>query len=262
VGGEVGLKDQRFMNDYASDHFNMDRIAKETGGEAFYNNNSLGAVLTQAIANGSSYYTIGYTPEDRNYNGALRQIAVQTVGGHHDLEYRHAYFADNPADIVKWTPGKRNALIDSMQHGSPSLSQVVFKVRVLPAGDPALGNEAATAGPAGQMAAQLKEPRRFMVDVWIDPRGLDHKTAADGNQQSQVELTVVAYDTGGIRMNYTDQALGVTQTQDQAARSLQAGLPLHAQIDLPRQNIYLRVGVHDMLSGRIGTVEIAVPAGK
>ena len=262
VGGEVGLKDQRFMNDVASDHFNMDRIAKETGGEAFYNRNALGSVLGEAIANGSSYYTIGYTPEDRNYNGALRQIAVQVEGARYDLEYRHAYFADPPAEAVKWTPGKRNALIDAMQHGSPALSQVVFNVRVLPANDPALKNVTATTGPAGSMAAQLKNARRFVVDYWIDPRGLDHASAPDGGQQSQIELTEVAYDVNGNRVNYADQALGVTQTQDQAAKALQGGLPLRQQIDLPAENVYLRVGVHDMLSGRIGTLEIPLPAGK
>ncbi|HKR25998.1 MAG TPA: VWA domain-containing protein, partial [Acidobacteriaceae bacterium] len=262
VGGEVGSKDQTFMNDVVSDHFNMDRIAKETGGEAFYNRNSLGSALGEAIANGSSYYTIGYTPEDHNYNGALRQIAVQVEGGRYDLEYRHAYFADPPGDAVKWTPGKRNALIDAMQHGSPALSQVVFSVRALPANDPALKNVAATTGPAGSMAAQLKNARRFVVDYWIDPRGLDHTSAPDGSQQSQVELTEVAYDVNGIRVNYADQALGITQTQEQAARALQGGLALRQQIDLPAENVYLRVGVHDMLSGRIGTLEIALPAGK
>ncbi len=219
-------------------------------------------MLGEAIANGSSYYTIGYTPEDRNYDGALRQIAVQVAGGHYDLEYRHAYFADNPADAVKWTPGKRNALIDAMQHGSPALSQVVFNVRVLPANDPALKNVSAAPGPAGALAAQLKGPRRFVVDYWIDPRGLDHKTQPDGGVQSQVELTEVAYDVDGIRVNYADQALSVTQTQEQAAKSLQGGLPLRQQIDLPDQNVYLRVGIHDMLSGRIGTLEIPVAAGK
>lgn len=262
VGGEVGLKDQRFMNDVVSDHFNMDQIAKQTGGEAFYNRNRLGSVLGEAIANGSSYYTIGYTPEDRNYNGALRQIAVQVEGGRYDLEYRHAYFADNPADAVKWTPGKRNALIDAMQHGSPPLSQVVFDMRVLPADDPALKNETVASGPAGAMAGQLKAPRRFMVDYWIDPRGLDHKTTPEGGQQSQLELTEVAYDVNGVRVNYADQALSITQTQEQAAKALQGGLPLHEQIDLPTQNVYVRVGIHDMLSGRIGTLEIPVPAGK
>jgi VWFA-related protein len=262
VGGEVGLKDQTFMNDMAWDHFNMEQIAKETGGEAFYNRNALGQVVGEAVANGSSYYTIGYAPQDRNYNGALRNIDVQVSGGHYDLEYRHAYFADDPAQEVKWTPGRHNALIDAMQHGSPSLSQVIFDVRVLPATDPAVKNEPAPQGPAGAMAANLKNPQRYVIDYWIDPRGLDHKTLPDGSIESQVELTEVAYDDEGIRTNYADQALSLTQTAQQAATALHGGLGVHEEIDLPPGRVYLRVGVHDILSGRIGTAEIPVVSSR
>lgn len=262
VAADVEQRNERYVTDKAWDQFNMDQIAKETGGEAFYNQNALGKVLGEAVANGSSYYTIGYTPVDRNYDGTLRQIAVQVQGGHYDLEYRHAYFADNPADAAQWTPGRRNPLIDAMQHGSPPLSQVVFRVRVLPANDPALGNETAAPGPAGALAGQLKAPRRFMVDYWIDPRGLDHKTQPDGGMQSQVELTAVAYDAEGVRVNYADQAMSLSQTQQQAAKALEGGLPLHQQIDLPADGAYLRVGVHDILSGRMGTLEIAVPGAR
>ena len=262
VGGEVGLKDQTFITDQAWDHFNMEQIAKETGGQAFYNRNALGTVVGEAIANGASYYTIGYAPQDRNYNGALRTIDVEVPGGRYDLEYRHAYFADNPADEVKWTPGRHNALIDAMQHGSPSLAQVVFDVRVLPATDPTVKNELPAQGPAGAMAATLKKPQRYIVDYWIDPRGLDQKTLPDGSVESQVELTEVAYDEEGIRMNYADQALGLKQTSGQAAQSLHTGIGVHEQIDLPPGRMYLRVGVHDLVSGRIGTAEIPVVTGQ
>jgi VWFA-related protein len=262
VGGEVGSRDQTFMNDMAWDHFNMEQIAKETGGEAFFNRNALGQVVGEAVANGSSYYTIGYAPQDRNYNGAVRNIDVQVPSGRYDLEYRHAYFADDPAEEVKWTPGRHNVLIDAMQHGSPSLSQVIFDVRVLPATDPAVKNEPAAQGPAGSMAAQLKNPQRYMIDYWIDPRGLDHKTLPDGSVESQVELTEVAYDDEGIRANYADQGLSLTQTAQQAQKALQGGLGVHEQIDLPPGRVYLRVGVHDLLSGRIGTAEIPVVASR
>lgn len=262
VSGELGQKDQTFITDQAWDHFNMEQIAKETGGVAFYNRNALGTVVGEAIANGSSYYTIGYAPQDRNYNGALRTIDVQVPAGRYDLEYRHAYFADNPADEVKWTPGRQNALIDAMQHGSPSLSQVTFDVRVLPATDPVVKNEPPAQGPAGAMAGALKSPQRYMIDYWIDPHGLDQKTLPDGSVESQVELTEVAYDEEGIRMNYADQALGLTQTSAQASKSLQTGIGVHEQIDLPPGRVYLRVGVHDLVSGRIGTAEIPVETGK
>jgi len=37
---------------------------------------------------------------------------------------------------------------------------------------------------------------------------------------------------------------------------------MHQEIDLPEGQVYLRIGVHDILSGRIGTVEIPVTVGK
>jgi hypothetical protein len=218
-------------------------------------------VVGEAVANGSSYYTVGYTPVDRNYNGALRQIAVDVEGGHYDLEYRHAYFADDPAEAAKWTPGKRSALIDAMQHGTPQLSQLQFVARVLPAGDPAVKNESVAPGPMGEMGAKMKNPQRLIVDYWIDPRGLDHKTLPDGKQETQVELTEVVYDDEGIRLNYADQGLSLDQNPEQVATALKGGLGVHEQIDMPAGKAYLRVGVHDLLSGRIGTVEIPLKAG-
>lgn len=261
VGGEVTQKDQTMLNDLAWDHFNMDEIAKDTGGEAFYNRNALGQVVGEAIANGSSYYTLGYSPEDHNYNGALRHIEVKVESGHYDLEFRHEYFADDPAQAVKWTPGRQNALIDAMQHGTPPLSMVMFDVRVLPSGDPAVKSEPVAAGPAGAMSAGMKQPQRFMVDYWIDPRSVDHKTQPDGTLETQVELTEVVYDDEGIRVNYANRGLSLSQSQQQMAKAMQAGLPVHEQIDVPAGTVYLKMGVHDLLSGRIGTVEIPLRAG-
>jgi hypothetical protein len=45
------------------------------------------------------------------------------------------------------------------------------------------------------------------------------------------------------------------------AKAMQAGLPVHEQIDVPAGTVYLKMGVHDLLSGRIGTVEIPLRAG-
>jgi hypothetical protein len=258
----LASKDQTFLNDQAADHFNMDQIAKETGGEAFYNRNALGQVVGEAVANGSSYYTLGYDPGNRNYNGAMRKIDLRVEGGKYDLEYRHSYFADNPAAATKWIAGKTSPLINAMQHGSLPLSQVMFDVRVLPATDAAVKAEPVTAGPAGGTAKNLKHGQRYMVDYWVDPRGLDHKAMPNGKQQTQVEVTEVAYDEEGIRLNYADRGFSVDLTPQETARNLQGGLALHEQIDLPPGKDWLRVGVHDLLSGRIGTVEVLVDVPK
>jgi VWFA-related protein len=258
ISRTLAQQDTNFMNEVAWSHLNMDQIAKETGGKAFYNRNALGQVVGEAIADGSSYYTLGYAPENRKYDGTLRRIEVKTESGHYDLEYRHAYFADDPGAAEKWTAGKRNPVIDAMEHGTLPLSQVTFEVRVLPEGDPALAGEKATMERTVLVPKGMQHPKHYLVDYWIDPRAVDAKPTADGKQHREIQLTQVVYDGEGGRQNYTDSALGVDLTDAQATQALTDGILLHQEIDLPAGEVFLRLGVHDILSGRIGTVEIPV----
>jgi len=223
----------------------------------------VGEALPEAIANGSDYYTLGYAPSNHDYNGAQRNIVVKMDdNAHYDLEYRRSYFADDPAKQDKLMTGRVNPMIAAMQHGSLELSQVNFDVRVLPEGDPEVQGEPVTPGPAGDMTEKMKHAQRYMVDYWVDPRGLEKTKLPDGRLESRVEVTQVAYDQEGIRENYNDTGMTIDLTPQQETQDLQAGLPLHEQIDLPRGKGYLRVGVRDVTSGRIGTVEIPVTVGK
>jgi hypothetical protein len=145
-----------------------------------------------------------------------------------------------------------------MQHGSLELSQVLFDVRVLPAGDPEVKSEPVTAGPAGMVTKGLGHPQRYMVDYWVDPRGVEATPLANGGQQRTIEVTQVVYDDEGIRENYSDTPFQITMTAAEAQGALRDGIELRQQIDLPRGKGYLRVAVHDVASGRIGTAEIPV----
>ena len=44
-------------------------MAEATGGEAFMNTNGLKEAIGKAIEAGSNYYTIAYTPTNRDWNG-------------------------------------------------------------------------------------------------------------------------------------------------------------------------------------------------
>jgi hypothetical protein len=97
-----------------------------------------------------------------------------------------------------------------------------------------------------------------MVDYWIDPQSVEDKPLPSGGQHAETEVTQVAYDSEGIRRNYTDTPFEVNMTAAEARNAMHAGIPLHLQIDLPQGKGFLRVGVHDLQSGRIGTVEIPI----
>ncbi len=250
----IDQSNAQFLQTNFAEHSTMDQIANETGGKAFYNTNAVGEAVVQSISNGANYYTLGYVPTNKNYNGAYRKIDIRMPESPAALEYRHGYYADDPAQTAKLMPGRLSPLIAAMQHGVLPQSQVLFRVRVLPANATELKGEKLAAGPAGALANQLKPPlQRYVADFTIDPRGFDAKPLPDGRLHCELELTQVAYDAEGIRLNYTDGGFAVDTPP---ATGTQQGIRMHQEIDLPAGLVYLRIGVHDLVSGRVGTVEI------
>jgi VWFA-related protein len=71
----------------------MSLLAGETGGRTCVDNNDLGGCLSTAVADGSTYYEIGYYPRNRNWDGKFRRIKIRTTLRHVNLRYRRGYFA-------------------------------------------------------------------------------------------------------------------------------------------------------------------------
>lgn len=260
---KVEQHDRSALADLMNDHIHMDQIATETGGLAIYNNNALGQSVEADIANGSNYYTLAYAPTNPVYDGAYRRIRVLAgEGNEYQLEYRQGYFAADQATTNQLIPGRISPMVTAMQHGVLPLSQVPFEVRVLPASDPAVQGEPKTPGPAGKMAASLKAPvTRYMADYTIDPRQLQYTVLPDGRWHEELELTQVAFDSDGIRENFTDTGLAINTppvTSDAAMKPIH----LHQEIDMPAGDNYLRVGIRDLRTGNIGTLEVPVHVTK
>ncbi len=63
------------LRDFANQN-NMDLIAEETGGKAYYDSNRFTSVIDDVIRTGSSYYTISYATSNTKWNGEFRPIAI------------------------------------------------------------------------------------------------------------------------------------------------------------------------------------------
>jgi VWFA-related protein len=243
-------------------HQTMQQVAEETGGQAYYNTNAVGQAVASAITDGSNYYTLGYVPANKNYNGGLRKIEVRLEEKEYETSYRRGYDAVDPAKADKLNAEKLSPVAGGMLHGALPLSQVIFEVRVLAAGDPALHGVQPAPGPAGKPDKPLQEPvRRYMVDYSIDPHHLALTELPDGKRQAELEAALAVYDVDGKRVNYSDVGLEVDLTAQELARALRLGIPVHQEIDLPAGDVYVRIGVRDATSGRLGTVEIPIRQG-
>ena len=72
-------------------------IAAQTGGEAFVDVNDLAGALCRGLDSGMNYYSLAYSPTDKNLNGRFRKIHVELAHKGYSLSYRQGYFA-TPAD--------------------------------------------------------------------------------------------------------------------------------------------------------------------
>jgi VWFA-related protein len=180
----------------------MEQIAKETGGKAFVNTNGLKEAVAEAVENGSSYYSIGYVPTARDFDGRFRKIQLRVDNAAYDLAYRDGYYADSLDKPSARTLNTPSLIMAATLHGAPASTQILFQARVLDAADPQLKGAKLPEGLAGEAAGSLKGPlHRVVADVTVDAHGLRYQETANGGHSARVEFTLVAYDPEGKRLN-------------------------------------------------------------
>jgi VWFA-related protein len=247
----------------------MLRMAEQTGGKAFLDNNDLSGAVIQAIDTGSNYYTLAYTPSDPHWNGGYRGIEVKLQQRGVTLAYRRGYYADDPEAATKKGAAAAAAQIVptyannpmnlAMMRGAPDPSQIVFKVRVLPVGDlekkPAKGNTvSAGSGSKGPY-------RNYAIDLAADPEAILFTKADDGVYHSYLQFLTYVYDQDGHVINSQDDMVRSNLPPPAYARIMAIGVPFHQEISVPAKgDYYLRIGVHDLRGNRVGAVEVPVEA--
>jgi hypothetical protein len=74
---------------------NMDQVAKQTGGKAYYNTNDFARTIADVVNTGSSYYTLAYATTNSKWNGELRRIKIAVDRQDVNLQHREGYYAYN-----------------------------------------------------------------------------------------------------------------------------------------------------------------------
>ncbi|MGH9143692.1 MAG: VWA domain-containing protein [Vicinamibacterales bacterium] len=80
-------------------------MAEDTGGRAFFDSNSFGAVFDRVVNDTSAYYVLGYTSTNPARDGRFRRIRVRLKRTDLKLEYRSGYYA--PRDFAHSTRDDR-----------------------------------------------------------------------------------------------------------------------------------------------------------
>lgn len=269
-----------FEHTMAAEHSTMERLASNTGGRAIMNENDLIKATAEIIEIGSNYYTITYSPSNTNWKGDFRKIEVKLAQKGYTLAYRHGYFADDPnspqnkvistnlatGKTAKGAPTQDNGRLvrAAMIHGAPGATEILYKVRVLPTGDPedlvAQGN---VLSPFGLKKAAGRF-NRYVVDFDADARDMLFPPNPNGGFDCKVEFVVQVYqDSDGQLVNTASSTLVSTLTLAQRNKLIHSGFPFHEEVSVPLNGAYsLRIGVHDINSDHIGAVEVPVASVK
>jgi VWFA-related protein len=254
----------------------MREIAKATGGEAFINTNNLARAAARAVDSGSYYYTLAYSPTNAKFDGSLRGIRVslkkRDSGQSYRLSYRTAYYADDP-DAVAPVSARRDALEAALVDGAPDAQSILFKVRIDPDG---LEKPAPQASPQASTVADAHAPttkksangareivpekvQTYDLRFAILARQMTLTTMADGRHHGALDIAVAAYAADGRRLGGSKQHLEAAMPSRLYDKLSEEGFFHRMSVDVPVDAARLRVVVRDPASGRVGSVEIALP---
>jgi VWFA-related protein len=264
AGARAAAAQINYLQKKGGEFLGMEAVAEATGGVAAYNTNDLKTAVAKAIENGSNYYSVSYVPPDPQYDGRYHTIDVAVDRPNVHLSYRRGYNADDilhnaitPALTLATTAPEPygSNMQASMGRGVPTASQVLFAVRVAPAADPVK-----PAAPVlGTLDPKLTEKPlvRYDVQYSVPARQITFADGPGGTRKCTVAIDLAAYDVYGKLITGLSQTVTSSPLRaEQYRRFLQRPFQPFQQIDLPPGEIFLRVGVLDGVSDKVGTLEI------
>jgi VWFA-related protein len=227
LGNTLSAQTTELINDRAT----MQNIAQQTGGEAFVNTNDLKRVIARSLEDGSTYYTLAYTPPKQD-EGGYHKVLVQVPNKNWKLAYRRGYYSIPPvtASGAVGTAALRTAL----QPGMPPATSMLLTASL-----------------------ELPDAKRNEVKLnyIINSNGVEFTDEPGNKRRAQIDCMVIAYDSSGKEVAHSSDTLDATLPANAYAAVMAYGLPAHQLISLPPGKYNLRIGVMDRTTQQIGTVD-------
>ena len=249
----------------ASQHTIAQDMAHDTGGKAFMDTNDLKGAVTDAIDSGANYYSLVYSPTNKDWNGDYRKIEVQLAQKGYNLSYRRGYYADDPTSktagarrVSAAQPAHLDPIRTAMEAGGPDATQIVFQAQILPESD----QPEDTLAPGNEVSPQTQGPyRRYSVLLSADPNAINTPLAADGTHHIDVRFLALLYDADGHLINSVGQHVVADMPPDRYAAMYKTGSRYRLEMSVPVHGEYfLRAGVADVSTQHMGALEIPIEA--
>lgn len=163
---------------------------------------------------------------------------------------------DNPPGVQ----GPRAGFDAAMQLGAVPATEIVFAAHLEPGGKIVKLERNAPLPPDNFLRPDFRDKpfRTYTVSIRADARHVRFTRTADGKRHGSLAFVTVIYTPDGQTVNSLQTNADLTVGEKDYALMLKNGIGALQQIAIPvKGNYFLRVGVHDLGSDRIGVLEIA-----
>ncbi len=254
----------------------MEEWAEATGGAAYYNSNDLASLIAKAVDKGANYYTLSYVPPGSEYDGRHHTIKLEADQPGLHLTYRDEYYAEDSSK-VKPTVGLTLAttapdaingdMKAAMSRAMPTSQQILFDVgvesstEVVKTTDPQ-GTILGTLDPVVKVKLKDKPLFRYDFNYAIPARQITFTNSANGTHNGSLELDIAVYDADAKLVTGLSQTVKMPLSDDKYRQFIQGPFRISQQIDLPAGQFFVRIGVLDRTSNKVGTLEIPLTVTK
>lgn len=246
-------------------------VAEATGGVAYSETNDLATSVLKAIDNGANYYSIAYVPPDQKENGAYHKINVKVDRPGVTVVFRKGYYSDNlakdklaPGLTLSMTPppaygGNMKA---PMSRGFPTSQDILFNVGVAPSKVPPKPGDPQILGTLNP-ALQGRRLVRYGFDYVVPAQQIVFTNGPNKTHKAALDFDIAVYDTNDKLLTGLSQIVRTTlnDTTYQQDINDRAPIRLSQQIDLPPGQLFIRIGVLDRTSNKVGTLELPLKVG-
>jgi hypothetical protein len=209
----------------------MIETADLTGGQAFYNHNDIARELTQAYHDGDTFYTLAFTPAEREPDNKVHKISVSCTRPGVQLRYRKSYFAQSHASMAA--------------EREQQLERFVLASQQPANGVPLMG--------------QVDQNEGDRLRLWIDASAF---SIAGGKSPSyHLDISIATFDKKGDPLAHNYAGLTVRVKPEQLEKIRKDGLSQTLQFNRAANAAKVRIALRDIASGKVGTLEIPLTPG-
>jgi VWFA-related protein len=259
----------------AAEYSTMDSIAESTGGRAYYSTNDVQGAVDKALENGSTYYSMTYSPSNPKLDGTLRTIRVTLKKPGYKLSYRTSYYADDlqrAAQEVADAP--QSALSPALERGAPVSHELFVEARMQALGEPKEATpkqmemlaeyQAMSAKKKGKKASAAANVmmQSYVITYGLLARQLELHAEPSGAHKASLELGVLSYDGEGRKLNGIDTHIEDNIPASRYALIPQEGYHLYQTVIIPVTAASVRLAVRDIAANRVGSLEVPLPLEK